>query len=169
VKGVTIRKYEEADYQTCVALSRELAEHHADIYEVPYSVLKDQGKWLDDLTNKDGFAGFWVAEEDGNVIGFFGLFVDGEEGEIEPVVVSSSFRNKGIGTTLIRYAVAEAKNRNIRYLSILPVARNIKAIKLFARMGFNMVGHIDLFQDLAPKADRTWKSGLVIHGEKIKY
>jgi N-acetylglutamate synthase-like GNAT family acetyltransferase len=166
---VTVRKYRDTDYNACVALGQELAKRHADIYQVPSIVIKDQSKWLDGLMSKDGFAEFWLAEADGKAVGFCGLFVYGEEGEIEPVVVTESMRNKGIGARLIHHVVAEAKKRNIRYLSILPVARNKEAIALFVRLGFNMVGHIDLFQDLSPKADRTWESGLVIHGNELKY
>jgi N-acetylglutamate synthase-like GNAT family acetyltransferase len=166
---VTVRKYRDDDYNACVALSRELAQHHADIYQVPSIVIRDQGKWLDGLIHKDGYAGMWLAEVDGKAVGFCGLFAYGEEGEIEPVVVTASLRNKGIGARLIHHAVTEAKKRKVRYLSILPVARNREAIALFVRLGFNMVGHIDLFQDLAPKSDRKWESGLVIHGNKLKY
>ena len=166
---IKIRKYRDADYAACVVLSRELAQHHADIYKVPSIVLKNQAKWLNDLIQKNGFVGIWCAEVGGKVTGFTGLFSYGEEGEIEPVVVSSSFRNKGIGTQLIRRVVAEAKKRNIRYLSIRPTARNKNALALFVRLGFNLVGHIDLFQDLLPASDRKWKSGITIHGHALRY
>ncbi len=113
-----------------------------------------------------------VAEVDGNVIGLTGLLrTIGEEegGVIEPVVTSVNFRNKGIGSKLIQYVIPEAKKRNIRWLGIRPVARNEEAFILYARLGFNLVGNIDLFQDLSPDERTTWKSGLVIHGQKLKY
>jgi L-amino acid N-acyltransferase YncA len=167
--NIVIREYRDNDYDVCVALSRELAQHHADIYDVPSIAIQDQGKWLDGLMHKDGYAGLWLAEIDGKVAGFCCLFSYGEEGEIEPVVVATSSRNKGTGTRLIRRVVDEAKKRNIRYLSIRPVARNKKAFTLFTRLGFDHVGHIDLFQDLSNKQDREWKSGFVIHGKHLKY
>ena len=88
-----------------------------------------------------------MAELDGRVVALTGLLVNGDEGEIEPVVVSSSFRNRGIGTMLIEHACKEARKMGVRFLSIRPVARNEKALSLFVRLGFNLVGHIDLFQD----------------------
>jgi ribosomal protein S18 acetylase RimI-like enzyme len=166
---VSVREYKESDRAACIALSRQLAEHYADIYNVPRTILVDQGQWLDGLMCKEGFAGFWVAEVENQVVGFCGLFVNREEGEIEPVVVSSAFRNRGIGTKLIRHAISEAKNRGVRYLSIRPTVRNKEALNLFVRLGFNLVGHIDLFQDLSPKHDRTWKSGIEILGRKLRY
>lgn len=169
MNDVVIRKYTDADHINCVALCQELAEHHADIYDVPHSILRTQGAWLDELLQKDGFAGFWLAEVQGVVLGMCGLIVSGLEGEIEPIVVSSTSRNKGIGTSLINHVIQEAKIRKVRYLSIRPVARNEEAIALFIRLGFNLVGSIDLFQDLEHKSDRTWKSGLTIFGHKVGY
>jgi N-acetylglutamate synthase-like GNAT family acetyltransferase len=167
--NVKIREYQSDDYAFCVALSRQLAEHHADIYEVSTEVIKPQDTWLDELMGKAEFNGFWVAEIEGKVVGFCGLFASGEEGEIEPVVVANGARDKGIGTELVKYVTQAAVKKNVRYLSIKPVARNKRAIDLFIRLGFDMVGHLDLFQDLSPTKERTWKTGLVIHGNKVKY
>ena len=167
--NVVIREYQDTDFDVCAALSRELAQHHAEIYDVPSIAMKDQAKWLDGLIHKEGYSGIWLVEVDGKISGFCGLFSYGEEGELEPVIVAKSSRNKGIGTRLIRHVVNEAKKRNIRYLSIRPVARNKDAIALFTRLGFNMVGYVDLFQDLSNKQDREWKSGLTIHGMQLKY
>lgn len=169
MKDVLIREYRNSDYAVCVALSRELAQHYADIYEVPSIVIKDQGKWFDGLMSRNDYTGMWLAEVGGQTAGFAGLFSSGEEGEIEPVVVAAGYRDKGIGTALVRYVVEEARKRKVRYLSIRPTARNKEALALFVRLGFNLVGHIDLFQDLSPKSDRKWKSGITIHGEKLKY
>jgi len=166
---ITVRKYRSDDHGACVALCRQLAEHHAEIYEVSTDVIKPQDKWLDDLMAKQGFAGFWVAEIEGSIVGFCGLFTYGEEGEIEPVVVSNGLRGKGVGSKLVKHVTKEAAGRNVQYLSVRPVARNIRAIDLFIKLGFDKVGHLDLFQDLTAKDDRSWKSGLVIHGNKLKY
>jgi ribosomal protein S18 acetylase RimI-like enzyme len=167
--NVVIREYKDTDYDTCIALSHELAQHHADIYGAPSITIQGQGNWLDGLMHKDGYAGLWLAELNNKVVGLCGLFSYGEEGEIEPVIVTATSRNTGIGTGLIRYVVDEAKKRNVRYLSTRPVARNKEAIALFTRLGFNIVGYIDLFQDLSNKQDREWKSGLTIHGMHLKY
>ena len=166
---IQIRKYQDSDYNICLALCRELAQHHADIYGDPAIARGDSVKWFEGLFNRDGYVGIWIAEIDNHAAGFAGLFSHGEEGEIEPVVVASGFRNKGIGTRLVRYLVEEARKRKVRFLSIRPVARNKEALALFVRLGFNLVGHIDLFQDLSETSTRKWQPGLVIHGEKLKY
>jgi ribosomal protein S18 acetylase RimI-like enzyme len=164
-----IREYQNSDYAACLALSRELAQHHADIYGDPAIAHGDSIKWFDGLFKRDGYVGIWIAGVDGQTAGFAGLFSHGEEGEIEPVVVASAFRNKGIGTRLVRYLVAEARKSKVRFLSIRPVARNKEALALFVRLGFNLVGHVELFQDLSPASERTWKSGIEILGQKLRY
>jgi ribosomal protein S18 acetylase RimI-like enzyme len=166
---IQIREYQNSDYDVCLALSRELAQHHAGIYGDPAIARGDSVKWLDGLLKRNGYVGMWLAEVGGQTAGFAGLFSYGEEGEIEPVVVASAFRNRGIGTKLIRHVVAEAGKSKVRFLSIRPVARNKEALALFVRLGFNLVGHVELFQDLSPKSDRKWKSGITIHGKELKY
>ena len=105
----------------------------------------------------------------GTVVGLTGLIVDGDEGEIEPVVVSPEHRDTGVGKTLVEYAVQKAKERKVRFLSVKPVARNIEAVSFFVNAGFDIVGHVDLFQDLHVESGREWKAGISIHGNRLKY
>ena len=95
--------------------------------------------------------------------------MEGEEADVEPVVVSSKYRNRGIGKALIDHVVREAKKYNVRFLSVKPVARNVEAISFFVDAGFHIIGHIDLFQDLSLNPKREWKTGITIHGNKLKY
>jgi GNAT superfamily N-acetyltransferase len=53
------------------------------------------------------------------------LLMDGDQADIEPVVIRSEYRSQGIGTLLIERLKLEAKARGVSYLSIKPVARNI--------------------------------------------
>jgi len=95
----------------------------------------------------------------------------GEEGvaEIEPVVISSTSRGAGIGTKLIQHAINEAKIRGFQFLSVRPELQNEKAFALYVSLGFDHVGSVELFQELLPESHRSWKSGIIIHGKKLKY
>ncbi len=166
---IKIRKNRDSDYEVCLSLYEELSRYYADIYGDPAIAEGDSGRWLESLRNSHEYTGTWIAEADGRVAGLASLLINGEEGEIEPVIVSTPFRNKGIGTMLVRHLVDEAKNRKVRFLNIRPTARNEKAISLYVRLGFNMLGSIGLFQDLSPESTREWKSGIVIHGHKLDY
>ena len=167
--NITIRDYQASDFDVCRSLWGELTQHHADIYEDSTIAGDDPGRGFGEYTNNPVRRGTWVAELDDQVVAFAGLIINWGEGEIEPVIVSSSYRNRGIGTMLIRHVVQEAKKMGIRFLSVRPVARNEKALSLFVRLGFYLVEHVDLFQDLSPSSDRKWKPGIAIHGNELRY
>ena len=164
-----IRDYQASDFEVCGSLWGELTRHHSDIYEDITIAGDDPGRGFVEYINNPARRGAWVAELDNKVVAFAGLIINWGEGEIEPVVVSSSYRNRGIGTMLIQHVLQEAKKMDIRFLSIRPVARNEKALSLFIRLGFNLVGHIDLFQDLSQSPERKWKPGIAVHGNELRY
>jgi ribosomal protein S18 acetylase RimI-like enzyme len=169
---ITVREYKDSDYAACRSLWGELTIHEADLYEDDDIVGNDPGRGFDEFLNRADRIGMWVAEDGGKNVGFAGLLdTVGEEevAEIEPVVVSASFRSEGVGTKLIRRAIKEAKTKGFRYLTIHPGMRNEKAFNLYVRLGFNLVGSIELFQELSPKKGNKWKPGMVIHGKELSY
>ncbi len=169
---VIIREYRDTDYQVCRSLWGEMAQNHADIYQDPSIAGNDPGKGFDEYIGRVDRCCTYVAERGVKVVGLAGLMSThemSEGGEIEPVVVTAALRSGGIGTKLVEHVVSEAKKRGVRFLRIRPVARNIRAISLYVRLGFDMIGHIDLFQDLSPTSERKWKSGILIHGKELIY
>jgi len=167
--NITIRKYQNDDLAACRNLWVELTQHHRDIYQVPDIGGSDPGTAFDEYLKNEGLHGPWVAESQGVVVGMTGLLVNGSEAEIEPVVVSTDFRSKGVGKKLVSHAVAEARKRDVRFLSVKPVARNIEAFSFFTALGFNTVGHIELFQELEGAGERQWMSGMKLHNKNLKY
>jgi N-acetylglutamate synthase-like GNAT family acetyltransferase len=168
-----IRDYQDPDFSACCSLWEELAQYHRKIYEDPSIGGDDLGRGFELYLNNAQRRATWVVEAEGRVVACAGLIVDihgnGEEAEIEPVIVSGNYRRKGIGAKLIRYATQEAKKLGVRSLSIRPVLRNVEAIHLFVREGFNLVGYIDLFQNLSQSSYKKWKPGIVIHGNRLRY
>jgi ribosomal protein S18 acetylase RimI-like enzyme len=170
--NILVREYRDSDYAACRSLLGELAQHDAEIYEDPSIAGDDPGRGFDKYLGRGDRCGSWVAESEGQVVGFAGLLdTVGEEGvaEIEPAVVSVNYRREEIGSTLIRHVIEETRKKGFRFLTIRPEIRNEKAFALYARLGFNLVGHIELFQELSPTSDRKWKPGIVIHGENLRY
>jgi ribosomal protein S18 acetylase RimI-like enzyme len=169
---IVIRDYQESDYNACRALFGELAQHDADIYEDPSIAGDDPGRGFDKYLGRGDRCGSWVAESNGQVVGFTGLIdTVGEEGvaDIDPVVVSADYRGEGIGSRLVQHAVEEAKKKRFRFLTIRPVVRNERAFDLYVRLGFNIVGSVELCQYLVEPSNRKWKSGVTILGHKLKY
>jgi ribosomal protein S18 acetylase RimI-like enzyme len=167
---VTIREYRTSDFEICRAIYGELSQHYAEIYEDPAIAGEDPGRGFEPYLNNPRRQGIWVAEVDGLVVGIAGLLIHPEEGgEVEPVVVSLPYRSRGIGSMLTKHVVEEARKAEVRFLSVRPTARNIRAISLYVRLGFDLVGQIDLFQDLSSSSGRKWKPGIEVHGNKLRY
>ena len=165
--NIILREYQDDDLESCKLLWRELTQRHRDIYSDQSIGGDDPGIYFDRYLQKTNLAGLWVAEED-LVVGMAGLLIDGEEAEIEPIVISSKFRSRGIGTLLIEKLKTEGKARGVGYLSIKPVARNVEAIRCFHRAGFSLLGHIDMFIDLT-EDNQAWQDGITIHGNAFRY
>ncbi len=169
MKDTTIRAYTPADLEPCRALWADLTQHHRDLYGDPTIGGDQPGLYFDELLARAGRERLWVAEHAGQVVGVTGLLVNGQEAEVEPLVVLPMYRGQGIGRLLVERAVAEARNLDVRYLSARPVARNERAISFFYGAGFQTLGHIELFMDLKPEAPGTWKPGPELFGHAFDY
>lgn len=172
---VVIRPYQADDLEACRDLWVELTQHHRDIYDDQTIGGDDPGLAFDEHARLSNLAGLWVAERDGALVGMCGLLVHGgeaqvepDEGQVEPIVVTSTLRSAGIGRRLLEHVIAEARGRGLRSLSIRPVARNVEAIQLFHQTGFRVLGHLDMFMDLT-ETGREWKSGISMHERTFLY
>ena len=167
--NVAIRQYEASDYDACRSLWVQLTQHHRDVYDDPEIGGDDPGSAIDEYLANPERRETWIAAVDGQVVGMGGLIVQGEEGMIEPVVVSRQYRSRGIGRQLVQHVVREAGKANVRFLGVQPVARNEQALSFFVGLGFTLLGHLDLFQDLSPSTDRKWLSSIRVHGHELRY
>ena len=113
---VTVRSYTGEDYDACRALWVELTQYHREIYGDPSMGGDDPGSEIDTHLEDRKLASTWVAEREGVVLGFCSLLVDGEGGEIDPIVVRANDRSQGIGTALLNTAISEATARGVRFL-----------------------------------------------------
>ncbi len=163
----TIRKYQQGDLEACRLLWIELVERHRMIYEDPTIGGENPETHFDRHLSKVGDENIWVAEMEGKVIGMVGLMRNHDD-EVEPLVVTSDYRSQGAGGALLEHAVAMARSMGIRFLSIKPVARNLEAISLFYRKGFDKLGHIEMVMDLQQEAGIVWRPGPEIDGHQFE-
>jgi GNAT superfamily N-acetyltransferase len=169
VTDLTIRPYHASDLDRCRELWTELTQYHRDIYADPSIGGATPGQYFDKHLARAGAERLWVAELSGQVVGLTGLVVDGQEAELEPLVVAAPYRGTGIGRALTDHAIQEARKLNVLYLSVRPVARNSDAISFFFNGGFRTLGHIELFMDLNPPTADPWKPGPTLFGHRFKY
>ena len=144
-------------------------QRHREIYEDPTIGGENPGLEFDRHLAKVGPEQVWVAESGEEVLGFVSLIQEGEEAEIEPIVVGSQHRSGGVGRQLLDHAVAEAKKLGVLCLGVKPVARNLEAVSFFHDAGFQTLGHIQLFMWLGPPVPGQWKSGPELFGKRFDY
>jgi GNAT superfamily N-acetyltransferase len=165
----TVRPYHPSDLQACRALWTELTERHRDIYDAPSIGGDDPGLFFDEHLARVGPERIWVAERSRQVVGLVGLIVEGQEAEVEPIVVVSARRGEGIGQALLECVVEEARKLGIHYLGVKPVARNLEAIAFYYDFGFRTLGEIEMFMDLGTPRPGLWKPGPELFGHSFKY
>ncbi len=163
---VKYRKYRDSDIEAARSLWAQLTAVHRRIYDDSSIGGNDPGSYFDIHLKKAGGENLWIADMDGQVVGMMGLEVEGEEMTIEPLVVDSELRGRGIGKGFMKVAVREAKARNAAYVNVEPVARNLEALRFFCLNGMTNVGHVELFMDLK---DKKWKDGLRLHELDFRY
>ena len=94
---------------------------------------------LDIAGLKDPTIKFWSLWEKNDLVGSGALkFLDKEHGEFKSIRVSDKFRRKGNGTKVIDHLINEAKNLDIKRLSLETGAGDfsLAARKLFNKCGF---------------------------------
>jgi GNAT superfamily N-acetyltransferase len=158
---VTVRSYRPSDHFAGRRLWSELTNQHNQMYG---EVADDGGEGFEEYLTRLDLSGLWVADHaDDGVIGLVGLIMRGRAGEVEPIVVTTSHRHKGVGRRLLRHVAAEAKKRNMTALTISPSSRNVEAIRSLHAAGYDVVSSIELTLDLDRHQHEWQPDGLELH------
>jgi GNAT superfamily N-acetyltransferase len=159
---VVIREYEQDDLDECRRLYAQLVEYNWWIYDDPSIGGADSGAGFDSYLATPERVMTWVAVEGDRLVGMTGLFWEGEESTIEPVIVDHDSRTRGIGRRLVEAAIEESRRRGASDVNLTPVARNVAAIRAFHQLGFQTLGHIQMFMSL-DRDDSYWRPGIELH------
>lgn len=166
---VPIRPYRPADHHACRALWAELTEMQRDLYDDPGIGGSDPGAEFEDYLTRLSLSGIWVADhpEDG-VVGLVGLLLAGRSGEVDPVVVSQRHRSKGIGGALLTHVAAEARQRKLTQLTVVPATRNIAAVRCLHAAGYDTLAAVRLTLDLSGEVPKP-KNDMDLLGLRFNY
>lgn len=124
---ITIRPFLPGDVDAAVGLERT----------------EGFGTWTEGIF-RDELAGgdrvYLVAESGGELTGFAGVMVVGEEAHLTNLLVAAERRRQGIATRLLKGLVEEALKRGARHLTLEVRSKNQAARALYGRLGLAPVG-----------------------------
>jgi ribosomal-protein-alanine N-acetyltransferase len=85
-------------------------------------------------------ARYIVAEYQGRVIGYAGVWLIVDEGHVTNIAVHPDFRGRHLGETLLRALMAECVGQGIRRMTLEVRVSNTVAQNLYRKLGFVGVG-----------------------------
>ena len=103
-------------------------------FAIPWS----KKSFMDELENL--LAIYFIAEYDGKVAGYCGMWDVSGEGDITNIAVLPEFRGKGIGRALLYNMFCEAKKRDLSRITLEVRQSNSVAINLYTSFGFREIG-----------------------------
>ena len=125
---------------------RAVAKLEKECFSQPWS---EQG-FLDAIAMEENI--FLVAEADGEICGYIGMYLSLDEGEITNVAVSPVKRDVGIGGMLLRESIELARQKSIVQIVLEVRVSNQPAIHLYEKYGFESCGIRKGFYEF-PKED----------------
>lgn len=134
-----IRKLEEKDLEQVSIIEK-------NIFSDPWS----KKSFADVLEREDVL--FLVAEENERILGYIGVYISLDEGEITNVAVEESQRKKGIGEKLLDELIMKLEERDVISIFLEVRFSNTPALSLYKKKGFKEVGIRKGFYD-KPKED----------------
>lgn len=113
----------------------QMAELDKICFSVPWSL----DSFVQELS-ANGRAVYFVADIDGEVAGYAGLWQILDEGHITNVAVAPKFRRRGIAAAILETLLAESRACGIRAFTLEVRASNTAAQELYGKFGFRSAG-----------------------------
>lgn len=96
--------------------------------------------YLRDLRNRNSL--YLVARRNGEVVGYAGMWLIGDEAHISTLAVHPSCRRRGLGRRLLSYLLEAAEERGAREVTLEVREANSAARALYEQFGFKSRGLI---------------------------
>jgi len=131
---------------------KQVAEIEKQTFSCPWSYSGFQ----DSIKREDRI--YLVAAEEERIIGYCGLWIIFDEGEITKVAIDKSFRNRGIGRQLLETLFTFSKKTKVTSFTLEVRASNKPAIHLYEKLGFKSEGiRKDFYERPVEDAIIMWK------------
>ncbi|HEX7065407.1 MAG TPA: ribosomal protein S18-alanine N-acetyltransferase [Bacillales bacterium] len=110
-----------------------------EVEEASFSMPWSESAFYNELTS-NRFATYILAEAEGKVIGYCGVWVIIDEAHITNIALLPSFRGKKIGEALLRTAMQYSRMRGGRKMTLEVRVSNEPAQRLYRKLGFQPGG-----------------------------
>jgi GNAT superfamily N-acetyltransferase len=135
---VLIRKSVEADLAAMLAIVNDAAQAYRGV--IPVDRWREPYMPADELAEEiAGGVVFWVAEQEGRLLGVMGIQDKGAVALVRHAYVAPNIQRKGVGTTLLRHAESLVD----KPILIGTWADASWAIEFYRRNGFSVVPNSD--------------------------
>jgi mycothiol synthase len=131
VEGVTIRTAGEADVDAVVTVNARAFASHPEQGAMDRADFERRASsdWFD-------WAGLFVAERDGEVVGFHWTKVEDHVGEVYVVGVDPSQQGTGLGTALTARGLQHLVDQGVEAIDLYVEGDNDPALAVYRRLGF---------------------------------
>lgn len=106
-----------------------------EVFTTPWSRKAFEMEILDNQLAK-----YVVAQIDGRIVGYGGIWLIIDEGHITNIAVSKEYQGKGIGNKLVEALIKLCQDRDIYSITLEVRKSNIIAQNLYAKYGFENCG-----------------------------
>ena len=118
----------------------KMTEKHApslaELDKICFSVPWSENSFREEAENS--LAKYFVAEEDGKLIGYIGVWCVQDEGQITNIAVLPEYRRRGVASKLLEHLASECEGLSRLVLEVRE--SNIGALALYEKYGFKKVG-----------------------------
>lgn len=115
-------------------------------FSTPWSEISLQKE----LYNKDSL--FLVAQYDDKIVGYCGVYLVQDEGDITNVLVEETYRNRGIASIILENMISQLEKKGIYNITLEVRVSNEQAIHLYQKYDFKGEGIRPGFYD-KPRED----------------
>lgn len=106
-----------------------------ELEQVTFGVSLGNEMLLNEIT-KNEVARYYILEENGDIVGYFGSWVSEPIAEIVNFLIIKEKRGQGFGEKLLDYAIEQMIEEKIKLVSLEVRESNYKAIALYEKKGF---------------------------------
>lgn len=113
-------------------------ENIKEILQSDFDEFWTEGILKSELENEN--SRYIIAKEDNEIVGFAGIIITPIDVEITNIVTKKNKRKKGIGKALLEKIIEMAKQTEYETISLEVNEKNIIAIQLYEKSGFEKIG-----------------------------